>query len=384
MSKANVLHSDFRGFDDFIEVFRAGEQVSSDGTRRTWSNDELDQMVANHSAATAAPIVIGHPQVNDPAYGWVNELKRDGDSLFAKFRDVHPEFSKAAEDGAYRKRSVRVYKTPQNGFALEHVGFLGAKRPAIALDAMNYSARAEGEVFDFEADWVTPNILARMMRRMREFLIEKFGAEEADRVMPDYEVSSLADHANSIMNDNAKPSSIFSAPNKGETIVTPEEHQAALDAAVKKAQADFSAQQTTLQQQLDAERRQRLQGEFSAFVKGSHLTPAQAEGAVDFMLQLSDATEAQFEFSAGEGDKAQKIKKSPLQWFKDFVSAVPQQVALGESAAENVKGERAEFTAPQGHAVDGEQLAKHQKAKDYQAAHPGTDYMTAVSAVSKL
>lgn len=390
--KATHPLTDFRGLNDWVEVFRSGTHIAGNGVERAWTNDELDQMVANHNAATAAPIVIGHPQVNDPAYGWVDQLKRAGNSLLAKFRDVHAEFAKAAEGGAYRKRSVRIYKTPENTFAIEHVGFLGAKRPAIALDALNYSARASGEVFDFEADWFVPSVMARMMRRLRDAWIEKFGTDEADKVLPDYDITSLNDYANTALNNpepDDSPTGVTPAPafsshdlSTGDPAMTGKT-QADIEAAVAaertRLQTEFAAGEKTLKQQLDAERRQRLSGEFSAFIKDTHLTPAQAEGAVDFMLQLSGSGDAQFEFAAGE----QKIKKTPLQWFKDFVAAIPQQVPTDESDAGHRETASADFAAPAGYAVDSDQLALHRKAKDYQAAHPGTDYAAAITAVNK-
>ncbi len=333
MNTQHTTQQDFKGFDDFVELFRAGDHVDASGVARTWTTDELDQMVANHSAATAAPIVIGHPEHNDPAFGWIDQVKRDGDSLLAKFRDVNPAFAQASADGAYRKRSVRIYKTPANTFALEHVGFLGAKRPAIALNAMNYTTANAAEVFDFEADWYTPNVVARMLRRLRDWLIGERGLDVADQLLPDYEITSLDNHANELLtqSENAPQNNpMFTAPT-GEITVTPAENQAAIDAAVAAAldakTVEFSAQQTNLQQQLDAERRKNKGIEFSAFIQGSNLTPAQATGAVDFMVQLDDG--ATFEFSAGDGKAPTQV--TPLKWFRDFVAAIPQQVKLGQT-----------------------------------------------------
>jgi hypothetical protein len=337
MKNHSTSQQDFKGFDDFIEVFRAGEQVASNGVKRNWTANELDQMVANHSAATAAPIVVGHPEHNDPAYGWVGELKRDGDSLYAKFRDVHPEFASAVEGGSYRKRSARIYKTPANTFAIEHIGFLGAARPSIPLDAMNYSAVQSTEIFDFEADWYTPNVVARVLRRLRDWLISDKGLEVADQVLPDYEITSLDRHANELSQpESAVPSPMFTAPT-GEPTVTPAEHQAALDAAVAKAKEDarveFSAQQTTLQQQLDAVQREKRTTEFNAFkqelVDAGH-APAKLEGMVEFMHHLDKPGQSatEFEFSAADG--ATK-KVDPVKWFKDFAAARTPEVKLGKT-----------------------------------------------------
>lgn len=381
-------HSDFKGFDDWIEVFRAGTHTDSQGRTATYTSDDLDQVIANHSDADAAPIVIGHPKTDDPAYGWTAALKRDGDSLLARFKDVEPHFAAAAEAGRYRKRSVRLVKTG-NGWMLGHVGFLGAQRPAVSgLAAMNYSA-PEGETHDFEVDSYTPSIVARAMRRMRDFLIEKFDLETADRVMPDWEVDSLSRHATEL---DAKPANLaasspaFSTPSDdphgGDDM--PEFSQADIQAAEQRgreaAQADFTAREQSLADQLKTERRARLSREFQAEISASDLTPAQAEGAVEFMLCLQDAEEAQFEFSAGSETK----KVTPLAWFRDFVKRVPRQVDMGESDAGDKGGtSAAEFSAPKGYAIDSAQLEVHQKAVAWQQVHPGTDYVAAVRAVTK-
>ena len=32
--------------------------------------------------------MFGHPKTNEPAYGWVEKLKREGGCLYAKYKDV--------------------------------------------------------------------------------------------------------------------------------------------------------------------------------------------------------------------------------------------------------------------------------------------------------
>ena len=55
----------------WINVFRAGTHTDSTGRVVTFTQADLDQIVANHDLG-AAPAVIGHPKHNDPAYVWVN------------------------------------------------------------------------------------------------------------------------------------------------------------------------------------------------------------------------------------------------------------------------------------------------------------------------
>lgn len=382
---------EFRGFDDFVEIFRAGTHTDSLGRERTYTTDDLDQIVANHSEADAAPIVIGHPKVNDPAYGWTAQLKRAGDSLLAKFRDVATEFASAVEVGRYRKRSVRIVQT-NKGWRLDHVGFLGAKPPAIAGLAPLQFARPEGEYHDFVQDSYTPSVIARAMRRLREFFIEQFGADAADRVLPEFEIDNLRDHADALRNGDgddghavpAFSSSQSDQPQGDHTM--PDYSEADITAAEQRgrdaAQSDFAAREQVLQEQLASERQQRLSAEFQAEVDASHLTPAQAEGAVEFMLSLADGDDAQFEFSVD--DKTTK-KQTPLGWFRDFVKRIPRQVDMGESDAGETldAGPAASFNAPLGAHVDEARLAIHHKALEYQRRHDGVDYVTAVQIIEQ-
>jgi len=377
---------DFKGLDDYIEIFRSGTHTSANGITRTWTDDELDQMVANHSAATAVPIVVGHPAHNAPAFGWSAELCRDGNKLLAKFRDINPEFKASVDRGEFRKRSSRIYKTDAGTWAVDHVGFLGAQRPAIPLDALNYSGHASAETYDFVADWTSPSL----WRRLRELLIVKFGIEDADRAVPDYAIQNLEAQArNEEAEDAAEGGALpnlgtaYTAPQGGSMPFTQADIDAAKKAARDEAATEFSAKEQTLKELLDIERRKGQSTEFAAAITAAidagRLTPAQAEGMCEFMLDLESADTAQFEFSAGNA----KVKKTPLVWFQEFMAKLPKQVSMGAEREQGFESGSADFTAPGGYAVSVARLDTHNKALDYQRAHPGTDYLVAVAAVNK-
>jgi arsenate reductase-like glutaredoxin family protein len=114
--------------DKWIEIFRAGNHTDSNGRTRTWTRDDLDKTVASYNPEhNEAPVVIGHPQNNGPAYGWVEGLKRVGDLLVAKLKQVEPQFAEMVKAGRYKKRSASFYADG----SLRHIGFLGAVPPAI-------------------------------------------------------------------------------------------------------------------------------------------------------------------------------------------------------------------------------------------------------------
>jgi hypothetical protein len=345
MKNKNTSQSDFKGFDDFIELFEAGARTDSAGRTATWTTDDLDQIIANHSAANAAPIVIGHPKddASSFAYGWTEQLKRSGNTLLGKFTQVDPGFEQLIKDGKLKNRSIRILKGAK-GFKLGHVGWLGATPPAVdGLQPVQFASA--DEVFDFSmAEWQSAGIMARCLRNMREFLIAQFGQEKADAVLPNYDIDELnrlseqqyqEERAEQQAEADAAglPSS-FSQPQPQDNAMTVT--QADLDAAKQQADAakqqasDFAAQNQALQQQLDAERDGRKRVEFQAIVdkhKARGVAPALLEPAVDFMLQLDEGETGVFEFSVG-ADNAKKTVKQ-LDFVQGLLNALPVAVKPG-------------------------------------------------------
>lgn len=115
-------------YENWIEVFKIGMHTDSAGNTREWTDEDLDAIVENYAEKQdEAPIVLGHPKTDDPAYGWVSELKHEGGTLFAKLERVCPEFINWVEKGLYRKISIAL----DSDFGLRHIGFLGAVAPAV-------------------------------------------------------------------------------------------------------------------------------------------------------------------------------------------------------------------------------------------------------------
>ena len=114
--------------NSWIEIFKAGKQTDSQGREKDFTAADLDKIVSSYNPANhEAPVVIGHPQENAPAWGWVEGLKREGQVLLAKFKDLVPEFVDLVKQGMFKKRSISLYPD----LSLRHVGFLGAVPPAV-------------------------------------------------------------------------------------------------------------------------------------------------------------------------------------------------------------------------------------------------------------
>ncbi|NUN08039.1 MAG: hypothetical protein HUU54_02575 [Ignavibacteriaceae bacterium] len=133
---------------EWFEIFRSGEHTDSSGKSRSWSDSDLDKIVDSYNPQIhEAPIVVGHPETNSPAYGWIEKLKRVGDRLLAFPRNVVAEFSDAVRQGLFKKRSVSLY--PDG--TLRHVGFLGAAPPAVkGLKDLEFNAAEETTTIEFD------------------------------------------------------------------------------------------------------------------------------------------------------------------------------------------------------------------------------------------
>ncbi len=113
---------------DWIPIFRTGTHTDSNGNTRTWTEGDLDYIVNTYAPRyNEAPVVIGHPRGNSPAYGRIESVKREGGTLYAKLKDPVPDFIDMVRKGMFRKRSISLYP---NG-SIRHLGFLGAVPPAV-------------------------------------------------------------------------------------------------------------------------------------------------------------------------------------------------------------------------------------------------------------
>ena len=181
-----------------FEIFKTGSHTSDKGVTKDYTEDDLNFIASSYNPTDSeAPIVIGHPVDNAPAYGWIESLKVVGDKLMAKAKQVVPEFTEALKNGLYKKRSISLDKDGK----LRHVGFLGAAAPAVkGLADIQFNAE--------ETDSI-------------EFEIESKSVEtESPKVVypeiPEKIFSSITDQLNSIQSTLSNFSSNFSEQNSSQ------------------------------------------------------------------------------------------------------------------------------------------------------------------------
>lgn len=137
---------------NFFQIFKAGSHIDNNGYSVHINESDVHQIAQVYDPELhEAPIVIGHPQTDDPAFGWVKELNATNGVLSADFSQMDDDFVNLVKQGRYKKISASFYPpdSPSNpkpgSWYLRHVGFLGAQPPAVkGLSAVNF---ADDDVF---------------------------------------------------------------------------------------------------------------------------------------------------------------------------------------------------------------------------------------------
>lgn len=371
-----------------IQIFKSGKHVSMSGAALSFSESDLAATAAAYDPAKhEAPLVVGHPKHDDPAYGWVGALAFADGALEIEPVQVNADFAELVESGAFKKISASFYlpDSPSNPvpgvYYVRHVGFLGAQPPAVKGLRNPSFADAEQGVVEF-SEWDDVDN-ASLWRSLREWIIGKFGQDEADKVVPGYTVKNLEQSAQDELKEAQAESAVASAPAfsepqppQGETMSAEDKARlAALEtenAALKAKDAAFAE----TEKKRAAGARHTAHVEFAeGLVKEGKLLPANKNVAVatmDFMVGQEQVVEF------GEGD----AKKPLIDAFKSFLQAQPKQVEFAEvSGAGGDTAGTVNFATPAGHTVDADRLALHGKALAYQAQHK-VSYDAALAAVS--
>ncbi|WP_418731211.1 phage protease [Desulfovibrio sp.] len=322
-----------------IHIFRPGRHTSMQGATIDFGESDLIATAnAYDPARHEAPLVIGHPRADAPAWGWVGGLTADGGGLFAAPRQLDPAFAEMVRAGRFKKVSASFYTpdSPHNPvpgvYYLRHVGFLGAQPPAVkGLAPVNF---AEGDTdegcvsFDFAESPGLLRWLADLFRGLREYVVEKDGAETADRAIPSYAVSGLQEMAAASAAQAAEiPAFAENLPPKKEHTMQKQETPPVenIDFAETKARADELERKVAYLTGIA--RKERASRVVDKALADGRLTPAQSVGLTDFMAGLDE--EGTFDF-AEDGGKTTSM--SPAAFMVAFLERLPKQVDFSEAA----------------------------------------------------
>jgi hypothetical protein len=338
-----------------IHLFRAGAHTPMRGGTLEFSAADLDAMARAYATVSEeAPLVVGHPPTDAPAYGWVKTLTSEPDGLFAEPHQVEPAFADMVRDGRFKKVSIALYtpRHPQNpspgAYYLKHVGFLGAAAPAVkGLKPVQFAAD-DDQVVTLE-----------------------FGvAEEPHVVSIEFAVA-----ANATTPPEAKDRTV-----NEEDAARRAEELASRERAIAEREAAFAQREA---ERVDADNRAFVQD----LVRQGRLPQGLAPRVAAFMGTLSAEVEIAFvePDGRGSGSGAKTVKQPQVVAFREMLSGLPAAVAFRELAGGQGPGAgdapvTAEFA---GRAVDPDRMALHAKALAYQKANPAVDYVTAALAVEK-
>lgn len=135
------------GLTDWFEIFKAGTHTNSEGKKSTWTIEDLDKIVNNFSSPV--PCVLGHPKSSDPAFGWADIVKREGEHLYAKCNKTVEAFENAVKEGLFPNRSISIDKETGR---INHIGFLGAVLPGVeGLAPIEFNSQDSGEIIEFSS-----------------------------------------------------------------------------------------------------------------------------------------------------------------------------------------------------------------------------------------
>jgi hypothetical protein len=316
------------GMNIEIPIFQAGTHTAMSGDERAFSDADLAATAnAYDPALFDAPAVIGHPEHNGPAWGWVESLAIKGGLLMAKLRDLDASFVEMVRAKRFKKISASFYlpdspANPKPGvFYLRHIGFLGAAAPSLKnLPSVNLSE----------------NPMSGKQNDDIETIKAQMAALEAE---------------------NAK-----------------------LKTQSSEFQERALASQTALVERELAAKHESHVAFCDKLASEGRLLPA-AQAVTVAALDLIAAQEKPLEFSEGDGKVQLTVDK-----FKSALSSFPKIVDFGERSADNGKTGKSHsaINVPSGFEVDPKAAALHNKALAYIEQHPGTEYITAVAAVERV
>lgn len=276
-------------------IFRTGTHTDSGGHTREFTRADLDHLVARYQPGQhEAPLVIGHPQTDSPAWGWVESLKRQGEVLLARFRQVPVELSEAVRAGRYKKVSVALY--PDG--SLRHVGLLGAMPPAVkGLGSVSFGADEDWRSFEFGDPGPEAPNQERNMDELERLKRERDQAQAKARAAEEAAQKATQEK------DQADQRASAAEAAKDQTEKQFAEHQAAQAASARAAR-------------------------FEALFKAGKALPAEKDKVLAFAEALAKGGELTF----SENGKATSQPLEDAFW--EFLEARPDHGLLGEFAQE--------------------------------------------------
>lgn len=336
-----------------IQLLRAGRHIASDGRGRDYPAAELADMCAVYDPDLyQAPIVVGHPTHDAPAYGWLAALRYDpvAQAVEGVPAEIDPDFAAAHRAGRLRYHSISLYlpdsaANPKPGHLYpRHLGFLGATPPAI-----------------------------KGLRRA------SFAAADPDTLTLTF---TFNESPGAPMPDPTTPT-----PRLPATAADPD-----LTAQFAEREAHLSARERELEAraatlaQAEADRARAACVSFAEeLVAQGRLLPRDSAPVATLLASLPPDAAAQVDFAEPVTDDTPPQAQTAGAWLRAFLGRLPVQVDYREHAGAPAGAGPApvNFSAPVGYQADPVGTALLAKAKAHQAQHPELTLAAAIAAVSQ-
>jgi hypothetical protein len=290
----------------WIEIFRAGDYTAQGKAKITRA--DLERVIRNYDPSFhEAPVTVGHPKNDLPAFAWIDRLALNGDTLLAKEKQVDPQFNEARKAGRYKKRSAAFYQDADgNVTGLRHVGWLGAQPPEVkGLQNVNFEDKGrEFITVDFGEEEVVADETKTMDERIRAFFAEMFTSKPGTATFSEADVKRIATEA----------VTAATAPLTAQ-ITT-------LETNLKTQTTQFSERE---KQFASGEVKQRATAAIGKLKAEGKWVPAFDKMGLDVVFDELAKTTTTIEF--GEGDKKKTV--TPLEALVLFMEGLPKIVPGG-------------------------------------------------------
>ncbi len=378
-----------------------------------FSDDDVEAIARSYDPTVyKAPVVLGHPTTDAPAWGWVEAVEADADGLWLE-ATLQPELAELVREGRYRHVSVALWPpdapgNPKPGsWYLRHLGFLGAAAPAVkglqpvelgdgdgvveVTFAERLSTRPWSEVTP--ADWADaesycraclvdlnppgePKAKARCKLPVREpdgtlnrnALIAAQGALVGARggveLSPEEKRRAARKLVRLMREHGLEPAdSLLELAAERETRRMSETDEREVKLAER--ERELEARLRALEERERALRRAELAREVDEHVRAGRVLPAERDRLLLLMERLD-----------GEVVTLAEGEKPALELFREFLAGLPARVPLGEAAGERPPRPRIEL--PQGFALSERRRDLWEQVVQVRRTNPELDVLEAV------
>jgi hypothetical protein len=369
---------------NWMPILKTGTFTAKNGKKVTFQESDLDKIVSNTDLTTEPQFVVEHPRYDKLGFGTISELKRIGNYLFALPKHVEEKFKNAVNSGELPGRSVSIDDT---NFGLSSIGFL-PKEISPAVDGLgsyafssenteaklllilpgteSHFAEIENDRYEFSlqhevSQWPFKNIKG-ILRNLKNLLIEKFSKEEADQVIPEFDLEETGNPPTIFNTPDPKPIKNdtqiqYSTNTNGDKMKIdlskfdlskiPQEIKNLLEAMKEEVislEANLTSTKTELQSattKISAAEMTKNRTEVLQFCESEEMKlrilPAEKEKTIQMLLAAKE--KGVLEFSSGDA-AGTKIQLNAYEHLKETLKQLPVKIELQEFAIKEKTGDQ--------------------------------------------